>query len=226
MMALDSLLPSRQQKASLAEATARYHQNVDSLGSYLAGRGISRDAATSFQLGRVSDPLPGHERFAGMMSMPYLTDGGVLALKFRCLETHDHKAHGHAKYDQPGGQKLHLFNVNALLSNSDTVMIVEGELSAIVGTTVVGVPTVGTPGTQWDKEHPHWPRCFADFERVIVVADHDITDDDTKKGVAHAKRVASTLQQAEVVLPPVGMDLDEWVAAAGVDAVRERCGLV
>lgn len=224
-MALDSLLPSRQQKLSLEEATSRYAQNVDALGSYLVGRGISREAATSFRLGRVSDPVPGHERFTGMMSVPYLTAGGVLALKFRCLEDHDHKAHGHAKYDQPGGQKLHLFNVNALLAGADTVLIVEGELSAIVGTTVLGVPTVGTPGTQWDKEHPHWPRCFADTDRVVVVADHDITDDDTKKGIAHAKRVAATIQQAETFLPPPGMDLDEWVQAVGADEVKERLGL-
>ena len=222
---LDGLLPPSLQRSSMEAATAMYEQNVMGLASYLDARGVDEVGARSFRLGLISEPaVPEHDRFVGMMSVPYLSKGGVLALKFRCLEQHDCKAFHHGKYDQPSGQKLHLFNVNALLSGSDTVILCEGELSAIVSERQLGVPTVATPGTQWAKEHPHWPRCFGDVERVIVVADHDITDDEGK-GIAHAKRVHASLPNSELVLPPKGMDLDEWILADGPEAVRERLHL-
>lgn len=205
-------------RASLQQAAQLYAKNLDSLGFYLEPRGVSHAAATGHLLGRVSDPIPGHEKFVGMMSIPYLTPAGTVAIKFRRIDDSEGP-----KYDSPPGQRARLYNVGDLLRGGDTVAICEGELSALIFSDAVGVPSVGTPGTNWMD---HWTRCFADFERVLVIADHDVKDDGSSPGVKHAKSVVSKIPGAELVLPPAGLDPDEWVLAAGADAVRERLSLV
>lgn len=225
---LDSLALSASQRNALAEAAHRYHNTVEDVAPYLAGRGLTKAHADSFLLGAVSDPMPGHERFRGMVSIPYLTPAGVVGFKFRCPAVdHSCKAESHPKYDSPAGQQSRLYNVGALHGDSNVIAIVEGELKALICTAVVGVPAVGTPGTQWTKEHPHFARVFADFEHVVVVADHDLNEDgrtDQGRGVGHAKKVAASLG-GRVVMPPPGLDLDEWVAKEGAEAVREGMGL-
>lgn len=222
-MSLDSLILSQSQRTSMQEAAERYAAAVDQATvSYLVGRGLDRDAATGSLLGRVSDPLPEHERFEGMLSIPYVTPAGVVGFKFRCIQDHDCKAVKCQRYDSPTGQKARLYGVESLLSGADTVAIVEGEFARIVMRYVVGIPTVGTPGTQWLE---HWPRCFADFERVLVVADHDVHPNGDSPGVKHAKKVVSTIHGAQLILPPPGLDPDEWVAAGGVERVREALGV-
>jgi DNA primase len=227
---LDLLQLSRQQRDSLLEAATAYNQQITQrVASYLTGRGLGPDDAAGFLLGEACEPRPGHERFRGMLSIPYLSRAGALGFKFRCpIPDHDCKATHGPKYDSPSGQRARLFNVNALLDKGDTVAIVEGEMAAIIFQTHTGVPTVGTPGTQWQKEHPHWPRAFADFERIFVVADHDVTNEgktDPGKGVGHAKRVVSTLPGSELILPPPGLDPDEWVQQYGADEVRRSLGV-
>ena len=208
---LDGLLLSKSQRDSLERATATFEKNVDRLGSYLEGRGIERQAALSARLGYVSEPLPGLERFVGMMAVPYLALSGPVAIKFRRLEGEG------PKYDAPSGQHARLYNVTAVTLPGDAVAVCEGELDALVCTSVVGVPAVGTPGTTWLD---HWPRCLADFARVIVVADNDEKDDGSNPGLKHAKSVAKSVPNAQIVTPPLGLDLGEWVLRDGADAVR------
>lgn len=215
---LDSLIPSSSLRASLEHATAMYEKNVEDLASYLVTRGIGRDAALGARLGKVCEPAPGHERFVGMMSIPYLTPGGPVAIKFRRLDDE------HPKYDGPSGQHARLFNAGLLAdTDSDTVLICEGELDAVVGTHVLGVPSVGRPGggTWLD----HWSRCFADFERVLIVADNDDKPDGSNPGLKSAKSVQKHIPDSQLVLPPLGMDLGEWVLAEGAEAVKKGLGL-
>lgn len=218
---LDSLMLSDSVRLSLEEATARYAASVDQAAEYLVARGISHEAALDFRLGRVVDPVSGHDRFRGMLSIPYLSVGGVTAIKFRCLEDHDHRAHGGGKYDGPS-QKARLFNSRACSTGGDLAIITEGELDAVVAQSVLGVPAVGTPGTTWMK---HWPRILSDFDRVIVVADHDAKEDGSDPGVKHADKVRRSIVGSEVVVPPEGYDLTEWVLAEGADRVKEVMGL-
>lgn len=158
----------------------------------------------------------------GMLSIPYLTPGGVVGFKFRCIQDHDCKAERCQRYDSPTGQKARLYGVESLQDRGDTICIVEGEVARIVMRYIVGVPTVATPGTQWLE---HWPRCFADFERILVIADHDVHPNGDSPGIKHAKKVVSTMQGAQLVLPPPGFDPDEWLVSYGVDKVREGLGL-
>ena len=95
-MTLTSLRLSRSQMESLQTAAERYHESLDQrLLSYLAARGIDQDAATGHRLGLVVDPVVGHEAYRGMLSIPYVTPEGVVALKFRCAEVHSCKERGH-----------------------------------------------------------------------------------------------------------------------------------
>lgn len=198
--------------ASLLEATERYSRSVAAAAFYLEGRGVTEQVALSFRLGVVSDPIPGHERFAGMLAIPYLTPRGVVAMKFRRFDGTEG-----AKYDSPLGQKLRLFNAQSLASGGDVALICEGEFDTIAATSALGVPAVGTPGTNW---FDHWPRCFGDFDRVVIVADNDKKEDESNPGVKHAQKIAKSISGAEVVLPPMGLDLSEWIQGHGVEAVR------
>ncbi|MCW2843339.1 MAG: hypothetical protein JWN22_1255 [Nocardioides sp.] len=215
---LDSMTLAPSVRRTLQLAAETYAPNLDMAADFLSARGITREAASSYQLGVVSNPLPGHDRFVGMLSIPYITRAGVVALKFRALDPERTP-----KYDAPSGQHSRLYNVNALHSPGDTVAICEGELDALVMSEVVGIPAVGVPGASHWQEH--WSRVFADYETILVIADHDAKEDGSDPGLKHAKKVVSKIAGARLVLPPAGCDLTEWVQRDGVDAVRNGCGL-
>lgn len=218
---LESLSLPGAARAELLRATDRYAANVYEAADFLSGRGIGEHTAQAFRLGVVSEPaVPEHERFRGMLSIPYLTPGGVVAIKFRQLDPTRSP-----KYDSPAGQTARLYNVAALHTTGDTVAVCEGEMDALVMTEVVGIPAVGIPGaSHWQ---PWWARAFADYARVIVVADHDLTKDSGKEppGQRHANRVVKELGScARLVMPPAGLDLNDWVLEHGARAVKEACG--
>src|SRR5690348_7356086 len=193
---LDGLMPAAGQRVSLTMRAQKYAARVEEAASYLAGRGIDQEAASSHLLGRVSDPEPQDERFRGALCIPYLTaQGDVIALKFRRMDDQT------PKYDGPAGQKQHLFNARALLDGGEVAALCEGELDAIVAQCVLGIPVVATPGTQW---LPHWPRCFGGFDKVLVIADHDAKDDGTDPGRKHADKVVKELGK---VVPTVELVL-------------------
>lgn len=217
-MSLDSLVLSPSLKASLNEATARFEQNLHEAAYYLAERGVSETVARSFRLGVVSDDVVGYERFSGMLSIPYITPAGVVGMKFRRIDGSEGP-----KYDSPSGQKVRLYNAQCLSDGGDVAVVVEGELSALIAQSALSVPCVGTPGASAWLDH--WPRCFGDFDRTIVVADNDVKADDSNPGVRHAKKVQKSIEGAELVIPPAGLDLDEWLARDGVDVVKKAMGL-
>lgn len=213
---LDGLLLGSVQRSSLATTVERYHAAVGQAASYLMGRGIGESEAVGWRLGYVDDPAPGHERFVGCVAIPYLTPAGPVAIKFRRIDGTE------PKYDAPGGQALRLFNAQSLATGGDVALVCEGEFDAILGQARLEVPAVGVPGTNWKE---HWGRCFGDFDRVVVIGDHDAKEDGSDPGAAHAKKVQSKISGAELVLPPAGKDLTEWILDDGVDAVKEAVGL-
>lgn len=153
-----------------------------------------------------------------MLSIPYVTPGGVVAMKFRCIKPHDCKAEGCQRYDAPDGQKARLYNAGALAVAGSIAAVVEGELKARVVTDVLGIPAVGTSAGVWMD---HWSRCLADFDRVLIIADND------DPGLKHARgKVLKAVANAELVVPPADHPkIDDWVAEVGVDPVRKALGL-
>lgn len=218
-------MPNASLRASLEQATALYAENAGRAHSYLQGRGLTEDVSAAFRLGYVTDPVPGHERFIGMLTIPYLTRAGVVALKFRCIEDHKCGEFGHAKYGAPTGQQARMFNVNALFGESEVVAICEGEFDAMVLTALCGVPAIGVPGVSHWKDH--FPRMFAGFPRVLIVADNDGINPDTGKnpGREFAVRVRDDIQHAHVVELPEGTDVNSLYLAEGREALRARLGV-
>lgn len=203
----------------LEEATAAYQENLASSPealAYLAGRGLSENAVRMFRLGLCSTPLPGHEQFKGMISIPYQTPTGVKAMKFRQL--------GDAlpKYNAPLGQRTRLFNVMALQHAADTIAICEGEFDAMVLSSV-GVPALGVSGSNNWK--PHFPRMLRGFQNILVVTDNDAKADGSNPGQDLAARILSDIPSARNVLLPPGMDVNEFFCAEGREAVLRRLGL-
>lgn len=206
----------------MQSAAELYARNVDLAAGFLSARLLEREHATGNLLGVVSEPaIPEHARFVGRLSIPFVTPAGVVALRFRCLEDHACREVGCHKYDSLAGIPTRLYNVAALHTTGSRVGCTEGELDALVATHVLGLPSVGVPGIKSWK--PHFGRCFADYEEVLVFAD---ADEDEEKGIKHARRAVKEIGEAgRLMLPPAGLDLTEFVQRDGVEGVRSACGL-
>lgn len=185
-------------RLSLEYATARYEKNLDLAAEYLSGRGFTEETARSFRLGVVDDPLAGDESFAGRLSIPYITQTGVVDIRFRCLQLHACKEHGHPKYLGVPGRPLRLFNVSDFLFAEDFICVTEGELDTMV-LHQLGLPSVASPGTGGWK--PHFSRIFEDYQRVYLFADGD--DPGRKFGMKLAAEIG-----AIVIGMPEGTDVN------------------
>src|SRR5690606_23570625 len=121
--------------------------------------------------GVVADPVPGHSRFEGWISIPYLRhDGQPLSIRFRCIEDHDHREHGHGKYMSMPGEPARVFNTGAILRATDAIHVTEGEFDAMILESL-GLPAIAIPGASGWK--PHHPRMLHGFRRVWVWGDPD-----------------------------------------------------
>lgn len=225
-MSLTSLALSNAQRNSLERATAAYEEQMtEEAALFLKGRGLDRDAAIGARLGYVAEPTPEHEKFRGRLSIPYLSPSGVVGMKFRTIDGSE------PKILPPEGQKTRLFNTRDLFRPEDFVLLCEGEFDTIIASGMLGLPAVGVPGAGSPK--PHWPRCFADFDRVILVLDNDIKTRTNKEGVEEpfnpgqlaARKWADVLPQAVVIPPPLGEDLNSWYLKEGAEAVLKGLGL-
>ena len=206
---------------SLEQATAAYEEALPSSSQaveYLARRGLDENAVRTARLGVVFKPQPGHEQFQGMISIPYQTPTGVVAIKFRRLDN------GQPKYTAPMGQRTRMYNVLALGRATDTVAVCEGELDALVLEQMVSVPSVGVSGANNWKDH--FPRLLRGFPNVLIVTDNDIEKDNgANPGQELATRILGTLPYARNILLPTGMDVNEFFLAEGREAFLRRLGI-
>lgn len=203
---------SKSLKDSLGNAAMRYHATLaEGAGAYLAGRGITREAAEKFLLGYVADPVLGDEDYQGRLAIPYLTPTGCVDIRYRALTGDGPKYLG-----RPGGA-TRMFNVRDLHVPSHVIVVCEGELDTVIMSGVVGVPAVGIPGaTNWKD---HYGLLFEDYDRVLVACDGD------QAGREFGKRVAREVEGAIIVHMPDMMDVNECYLSEGSDSVRRRLEL-
>jgi DNA primase len=160
-------------------AKQMYRSDIDRAGrqktiEYLRAHGIDKAVARKYRLGYCGQPAPDDGRFLGHLTIPYLTHAGCVAIKYRCVEDHDHKEHGHAKYGQHHGQTTRIYNAQAFFDAGNTIGACEGEIDAIVATEVLQVPTIGFPGAnQWVSNAKVWKICLSDYTDVVYFADGD-----------------------------------------------------
>lgn len=197
-------------KKALSEATSAFAGALPGspVEEYLAKRGIGRRTAERLKLGYVSRTAPpeGWERFAGRVAIPYINvKGDVVWIKFRSgPETPE----GEDKYAQHAGGSTRLYNVQALNSPGDILVLVEGEADTWTGT-ALGLPTIGIPGANNWQEHFH--RCLQGWGRVVMFYDDD------KPGRDLVGRVKSKMPDVVPLAAPGGHhDLNEaYVAGLG-----------
>lgn len=209
-------MPSQKQRKLLERATVKYHAELERARVYLGQRGITREMAQAARLGVVCSPEPGHEHAVGRLAIPYWNRLGVIAIKFRCLQSHDCRAENCPKYMAPLGQLSYLYGVMDVESDAETIHITEGELDRLVLRWVLREPVVGVPGVQNWKDH--YPFHFKGFERVLVWADGD------KAGQDFAGKVRREIQTAEIVPMPQGYDVGQVFSEMGAEAIKKLAG--
>lgn len=200
-------------RSLLEQAVQAYEANLPQVEGYLAGRGIPREVAVTYRLGYVAEPTPGlgDNEYVGRLAIPYLTPSGVVDCRYRTLS-----GSGPKYLSRPGG-KARMFGVSSLFAASTYVGVCEGELDAVVASSVAGIPSIGVPGaSNWAA---HYPLLFEGFSRVYVFTDGD------DAGRDFGKKVAGTLEQAVVVPMPDGLDVSDLVGQRGPGALKEMAGI-
>lgn len=163
---------------------------------YLESRGLLSIADTA-HLGEVTDPLPGHERFRGHLTIPYLGPGGVYQIRYRCIR-HSGPCDGHGKYNQEAGVPTMMYGVNAIVEAEDEISVTEGELDALT-LMACGMPAVAIPGANNWK--PHFQTMLFGFQRIYLWADPD------EAGQSLVKVMRKALRATRVV--PLEMDVND-----------------
>ncbi len=201
---------------ALGEATATYEAALtEDAARYLVGRGIDRATALTNRLGVVTDPLPGHARFKGWLSIPYLDkDGMPLTIRFRCLQQHQCRDSGHGKYATLTDDIPRMYGVGSIHRATDSIHVTEGEFDAMI-LCKVGLPAVAVPGANlWARHHR---RMLAGFSRVWVWGDPD------DAGAEFNAKVTRSLRQAKAVSIRGG-DVSQVYMADGADALYALIG--
>jgi DNA primase len=196
-------------KPLLEQAVARYEANLDAdAARYLTARGITKEAALKFRIGRCSEPIPEHEPMRGRLAIPYLTVSGPIGVKFRTMTGEE------PKYMCEPGQPPLLFNARDLLRDADVLYVCEGELDAVVVSGVLGLPCVAFPGvSNW---RPYYNRAVSpDWEQIYVIADGD------EVGRGAARDIAKHLR-ARVIRMPDGHDLSSFYVENGRDETLRK----
>jgi len=202
---------SKSQKELLAKATENYHESLSEVLPYLASRGITEETARMFRLGYVANPEPGHEPYVGKLAIPYITPTGVIDIRFRSVN-----ADTGPKYLTRPGATSHIFNVNALTSESNMLVICEGEIDTMIATQV-GFAAVGLPGANNWK--PFYARVLADWEKIMLFCDGD------NAGKEMAKTITRELDNVFPVFMPDNQDVNDVFLAEGAEGLRKRAGV-
>lgn len=170
----------------------------------------------------MADPLPGDERFAGMLCVPYLSRrGGVKAIKYRKLTGDGPKV---AQYQN---QAARLYNTRAWFEADDVIGLTEGEPDAMCATQNLtytrrgrsyALPSMGIPGAEmWAAHESIWSICFKDVRTVFVFCHGDQAGRELGRQIAESLRWRVTLLNM-----PDGEDVSSLVASGKSDWFTDK----
>lgn len=209
---------SDSQRSFLREAVSEFARQLPGSPAeeHLRARGLLDDGlaerTAKFRLGYVGDPLPGFEKYQGMLAIPYLRQHprhgwGCVSIRFRRL------GEDGPKYRTMPGDRPRLYNTPALNLPTRDVGITEGEIDAI-SASICGLPTVGVPGAQSWK--PLFAELFRGYRTVYVFTDGDAA------GEQFGESVAASLVNNKVIPAPAGQDLNSILVDEGPAVLAER----
>jgi DNA primase len=202
---------SKSQRELLARATENYETQLPEILPYLTSRGITEETARMFRLGLVKEPEPGHEPYIGRLAIPYITPAGIIDIRFRSLNTD-----GGPKYMSRPGASTHIYNIQALQSESDVLAICEGEIDTIIATQC-GFAAVGLPGANNWKQF--YSRVLADWSKIMLFCDGD------NAGREMAKNISRELDNVFPIFMPDGCDVNDVYLNEGADGLRKRASV-
>lgn len=199
----------------LTEAATTFNQSLGDVGrQYLEARGLA-DVAEEAGLGLVpGDPGPEWAKYAGMLSIPYLTvEREVVSIRFRTIDPDDSRP----KYLQPGGSDVTIYNMPALARNHKTIIITEGEMDCLA-LEKLGYTAIGMPGANSWKSH--YARAIDGFQRVIVAGDPDEAGQKFNETIMSSIRRATPMHMKkdinDTAMEPMGfMEIAEAFSRAG-----------
>ncbi|MGI5530130.1 toprim domain-containing protein [Streptomyces syringium] len=147
-----------------------------------------------------------------MLAIPYLGHTGQpLTVRFRCLAEHNHREHGHGKYNTVPEDSPRMYGVDSIHAAGDEIHLTEGELDRII-LRKIGWHAVAVPGSEmWFGRHR---RMLAGFSRVWVWADPD------EAGAKLAAKVCRSLRSAKPVRLRLG-DVTDAYLAGGAQALHD-----
>ncbi|QCX75695.1 hypothetical protein C9F11_10060 [Streptomyces sp. YIM 121038] len=215
-------------------AARTYHEQYrgSPAEEYIKARGLG-EAADQFGLGYVGSAIPGHERYRGYLAIPYLRpaggEDGVATVRYRCiadecvrapdggllvLQAEKEQHQGHGKYLTLPGDLPRLFNTQALIEPTPTMVVVEGELDAMTWA-LVGVPAVAAPGTgTWAA---YWTGPLRGYRTVYLIAEDG-------PGLTFMDSIAADLPNSRVITMPGDLDSNATFLKSGRAALLERIG--
>lgn len=178
----------------------------------MKGRGFDGEAVKKLRFGFVGDPLESHRPMAGMVSIPFITPTGTVAIRFRRITGEGNK------YHQETGSLSPLFNVRDFHRPEPYIAVCEGEFDGGILSALVDVPSVGLPGVgQWAKNGKIYRRLFQDYDKVFVIMDPD------DPGQKTATQIVKAIPNAVNILLP--FDLNDTFLAYGKDYILKELGL-
>ena len=207
-------------KAAQTAATERYKEALTPLHGpnphwdYLLDRGLREETILTNRLGVVHDPNVEHQRYEGMIAIPYLDAKGedTLAMRFRCIEDHDHRAMHHGKYNSLAGSPSRLYNVRSIRGARDVIHLAEGEFDAMI-LTQEGFPAVAAPGANSWK--PHHTIMLGGFEKVYIWGDPD------DAGMQFAQKILASLPESAEMVQLKNGDVTDTYLSGGREALEE-----
>lgn len=210
---------SKSERKSLVDRVLKYHDQLKSpagarvLEYLTTERQLSLETVDRFLLGVAASPDVLDDDARGMVSIPYNTPTGPVALRFRRPPERE----GGPKYWQPEGSKLTIFNTPAFFESEETIAITEGEVDCMT-LVQAGIPAVGIPGASAWKDF--YELLFEGYESVLICADND----DTGAGKKFAAKLAQQVPGADIRLFPEGHDVNSFFCEFGREALREFMG--
>jgi DNA primase len=208
---------SSEQRFSLESRAAAYHRSLfepagaEALAYWREERGLTPETIARFRLGYVESPGASDDMAQGMLSIPFTTPTGVVAIRFRQMP-----GAGGPKYWQPEGSKIGIFNTPAIAQGGRIIVVVEGEVDAMTAGQC-GLPAVGYPGASSGR--PHHKAVYEGYERTVVIGDNDDKEmaDGKRAGAEFVKKVAANVPNPEVHMMPAGHDVNSAVLERGAE---------
>lgn len=201
------IVPSASMKLSLEEATTVYekqlYDNEQAITYLLQERALSETLISDLRLGYVETPLPGDSWFRGCISIPYLTIGGVVSIKYRAIDD------SIPKYRKREGELNRIYNT-PILRTARKLVVCEGEFNAMA-CLEAGLQAVALNGTGgWKPE----------FKRIFRNRDITILCDGDEPGKKLGLKLTNELWGSRMIECPDGEDPNSVLVKFGPDELR------